>query len=112
MQQGSLAIESALALSILALLMVSGISLGLQTLVLHEDQRAISAKLRAKAQQPQSDEQSDYQSTDQSDHQSTDQSDHQSIDHSDPFLKLVDADDLSVGLSHRSVARMIWLKNE
>lgn len=104
MQQGSLAIESALALSILALLMVSGISLGLQTLVLHEDQRAISAKLRAKAQQPQSDEQSDYQSTEQSDHQSTDQS--------DPFLKLVDADDLSVGLSHRSVARMIWLKSE
>ena len=104
MQQGSLAIESALALSILALLMVSGISLGLQTLVLHEDQRAISAKLRAKAQQPQSDEQSDYQSTEQSDHQSTDQS--------DPFLKLVDADDLRVGLSHRSVARMIWLKNE
>ena len=104
MQQGSLAIESALALSILALLMVSGISLGLQTLVLHEDQRAISAKLRAKAQQPQSDEQSDYQSTDQSDHQSTDQS--------DLFLKLVDADDLRVGLSHRSVARMIWLKNE
>lgn len=85
-QLGSLAVESALSLSILSLIMVSGLYYGFDLLILHEDQRAISAELRAKARE----------------------TDHQS----DAELTVLEADEFRIGASKRSAARMIWLKSE
>ncbi|NBO03580.1 MAG: hypothetical protein EBT36_07295 [Betaproteobacteria bacterium] len=87
-QQGSIAVESGLGLSILMLLMVTASSYALEMMRLHDDQRTISGQLKAGARQIAGPE-----------------------DSAD-MVSTQEAQDYRYGFSHRSTAAAIWLKEE
>jgi hypothetical protein len=87
-QQGSIALESALGLSVLVPLIVLGMGYAINTLLLQEDQRELSTQLRAKAQQVK-------------------KADQESIN-----TEIHEASDYRYGIAKRSGAQAIWLKDE
>lgn len=87
-QRGSIALESALGLSVLVPLIVLGVGYAINTLLLQEDQRELSMQLRAKAQQ-------------------MNRADHHSIN-----TEIYEASDYRYGIAKRSGAQAIWLKDK
>ena len=87
-QRGSIALESGLGLALLALIMVIGSTYAFQNMILQDDQRIISERLRAQAQK---------------------------LEHKAPAANNIatqEAEDHRYGFSHRSAAAAIWLKDE
>lgn len=87
-QRGSIALESGLGLALLALIMVIGSTYAFQNMILQDDQRIISERLRAQAQK---------------------------LEHKAPVdtnIATQEAEDHRYGFSHRSAAAAIWLKDE
>ena len=87
-QQGSIAVESALGLTVLVPLIVVGIGYAIDTLLLQEDQRELSMQLRAMAQQ------------------------RNGVDQESINTEIHDAGDYRYGIAKRSGAKAIWLKDE
>lgn len=87
-QRGSIALESGLGLALLVLIMVIGSTYAFQNMILQDDQRIISERLRAQAQK---------------------------LEHKAPVdtnIATQEAEDYRYGFSHRSAAAAIWLKDE
>ena len=87
-QRGSIAVESGLGLALLALIVVIGSTYAFQNMILQDDQRIISERLRAQAQK---------------------------LEHKAPVdtnIATQEAEDHRYGFSHRSAAAAIWLKDE
>lgn len=87
-QRGSIALESGLGLALLALIVVIGSTYAFQNMILQDDQRIISERLRAQAQK---------------------------LEHKAPVdtnIATQEAEDHRYGFSHRSAAAAIWLKDE
>ena len=87
-QRGSIAVESGLGLALLALIVVIGCTYAFQNMILQDDQRIISERLRAQAQK---------------------------LEHKAPAANNIatqEAEDHRYGFSHRSAAAAIWLKDE
>ncbi len=87
-QRGSIALESGLGLALLALIMVIGSTYAFQNMILQDDQRIISERLRAQAQK---------------------------LEHKAPVdtnIATQEVEDHRYGFSHRSAAAAIWLKDE
>jgi hypothetical protein len=87
-QRGSIAVESGLGLALLALIMVIGSTYAFQNMILQDDQRIISERLRAQAQK---------------------------LEHKAPVdtnIATQEVDDHRYGFSRRSAAAAIWLKDE